>query len=116
MRGGTRYLLAVVAMALSACAAPREQSAGDDSGPAEVFERARARRAEPVTRHLMYGRACYYVASPCRDLHNPLYDAQDQYVCAPDGGFTGRGDQRCPADIRVDSAAGVLVPNPFYER
>ena len=56
----TQPLLALVATALSACAAPREQTAGDDSGLAEVFERSLARRTDPLLRHLIDGRVYYY--------------------------------------------------------
>jgi hypothetical protein len=111
----TQPLLVLVAAALSACAAPREQPASKDSGLAEVFERSLARRAAPVLRHLIDGRVYYYAVSPCCDIYNPLYDELGKYVCAPDGGFSGRGDERCPPTIRIASG-GVSVPNPFYKR
>jgi len=38
----------------------------------------------------------YYVAMGCCDMFNPLYDIECEYVCAPDGGFTGTGDGTCP--------------------
>jgi hypothetical protein len=117
MRSGTRPLLALVATALSACAAPREQPAGSDSGLAEMFERSLAARADVLIRHLIAGRVYYYAVSGCCDQLNPLYDAEGEYVCAPDGGFTGRGDGRCPADLpRIEWSQGLSVPNPFYRR
>ena len=38
----------------------------------------------------------YYFTSPCCDQFNLLYDADCHKVCAPDGGFTGKGDGTCP--------------------
>jgi len=67
-----------------------------------------------VVRHVINGQVFYYVRSPCCDFHNYLYAADGSYVCAPDGGFTGKGDGRCPPDISVKHSEGVVVPNPFY--
>lgn len=38
----------------------------------------------------------YYVTSNCCDDYNFLYDVNCNEVCAPDGGFPGKGDGRCP--------------------
>ncbi len=38
----------------------------------------------------------YYITSDCCDQFNLLYDTNCDVVCAPDGGFTGRGDGNCP--------------------
>jgi len=65
-----------------------------------------------VVRYVIAGKTYYYVRSPCCDLVNRLYDEQGRYVCGPDGGFTGGGDGKCQG-IRLDPAAGVVVPNPF---
>ena len=68
-----------------------------------------------VVRHVIGGQVYYYVRSPCCDLHNYLFASDGSYVCAPDGGFTGRGDGKCPAGIRIDHSDEVVVPNPFYK-
>lgn len=38
----------------------------------------------------------YYITSDCCDQYNILYDITCTIVCAPDGGFTGMGDGKCP--------------------
>lgn len=38
----------------------------------------------------------YYFNSPCCDQYNYLYDENCEVICAPSGGFTGKGDQKCP--------------------
>jgi hypothetical protein len=82
-----------------------------------MFERLLAARADGVIRHVVAGRAYYYAVSGCCDQLNALFDAAGGYVCAPDGGFTGRGDGRCPAELlRIEWAQGVPVANPFYRR
>jgi len=38
----------------------------------------------------------YYVPPQCCDQFSVLYNADGDAICAPDGGFTGRGDGHCP--------------------
>ncbi len=47
------------------------------------------------------GNTYYYFNSPCCDQYNYLYDGNCEVICVPDGGFTGKGDQKCP-DFSVD--------------
>ena len=42
------------------------------------------------------GKKVYYVAPPCCDQLAKLYDADCNFLCSPDGGFTGKGDGKCP--------------------
>lgn len=42
------------------------------------------------------GSIYYYITSDCCDQYNNLYDEDCNIVCAPDGGFTGKGDGNCP--------------------
>ncbi len=37
----------------------------------------------------------YFVPAHCCDIPSTLYDAQGTILCAPDGGFTGKGDGKC---------------------
>jgi len=37
----------------------------------------------------------YYVPPQCCDQYSILYDVNGNRICAPDGGFTGRGDGKC---------------------
>jgi len=60
-------------------------------------------RSEPVGnppqsiwRYHYNGQTVYYVPPQCCDQFSILYDSQGDTICAPDGGFTGRGDGRCP--------------------
>jgi hypothetical protein len=118
MRSSVRAPVLFVVAALAACATSRERPEEDSgrSALAEYFERSLVSRADPVIRQLIDGQTYYYTTSPCCDLLNPLYDAQGKFVCAPDGGFTGRGDGRCPANLSVQQPQGEPVPNPFYAR
>ena len=45
----------------------------------------------------------YYITSDCCDQFNYLYNSNCTIVCAPDGGFTGTGDGKCPDLIKTVS-------------
>lgn len=38
----------------------------------------------------------YYITADCCDQFNNLFTTNCELVCAPDGGFTGNGDGKCP--------------------
>ena len=42
------------------------------------------------------GEKVYGFSLGCCDMFYEVYNANCEYVCAPSGGFTGRGDGRCP--------------------
>lgn len=45
------------------------------------------------------GGTAYYVQAGCCDQLDPLIDANGVLLCHPSGGFTGRGDDKCPAKL-----------------
>jgi hypothetical protein len=50
-----------------------------------------------VSRKVLYaGKPAYLIPSPCCDKFDYLYDFKGVILCAPSGGFTGRGDGSCP--------------------
>ena len=42
------------------------------------------------------GQRYYYFIGDCCDQFNYLYDDDCNQICAPDGGFSGGGDGKCP--------------------
>lgn len=42
------------------------------------------------------GSIVYYIPPQCCDQFSQLYDSAGKLICAPDGGFSGRGDGKCP--------------------
>jgi len=50
----------------------------------------------------------YYITSPCCDNYNYLYNENNQVICAPDGGITGRGDGKC-IDFSSDKKTCELI-------
>jgi hypothetical protein len=41
------------------------------------------------------GRRVFLFTSDCCDNYNSLFDESCNYICAPTGGFSGKGDMKC---------------------
>jgi hypothetical protein len=46
-----------------------------------------------ITRYKYNGATVYLVGAPCCDQFNVVYDSACNYLFAPSGGFTGKGDR-----------------------
>ena len=58
-----------------------------------------------VTRKVMYAdQPVYLIPSPCCDKYDYLYDSRGAILCAPSGGFAGRGDGSCDAILGTASS------------
>jgi hypothetical protein len=42
------------------------------------------------------GQKVYYIPSYCCDFQSQLFDSNCNLICSPDGGFSGKGDGKCP--------------------
>ncbi|MRS62541.1 hypothetical protein GJJ30_14660 [Larkinella terrae] len=60
-----------------------------------------------IYRYDYKGQEVYYVPARCCDIPSVAI-ANCDTLCAPDGGFTGKGDGRCP-DFAKDAKNPVLV-------
>ena len=64
------------------------------------FDTQPAHTSPATVQALTYqGATAYLVTTGCCDQFNPLYDARGVLICHPTGGFTGRGDAKCPAPL-----------------
>jgi hypothetical protein len=48
-----------------------------------------------VDEYIYNGEHVFLFTADCCDQFNMLYDGQCNKICAPSGGFTGRGDMKC---------------------
>jgi hypothetical protein len=48
-----------------------------------------------VNEYIYQGKHVYLFSSNCCDQYNILYDGNCNTICAPSGGFTGKGDGKC---------------------
>jgi hypothetical protein len=61
-----------------------------------------------IWRYDYKGQTVYFVPAQCCDMYSILYDVNGSVLCAPDGGFTGDGDGKCP-DFFDERSNGQLV-------
>jgi hypothetical protein len=54
------------------------------------------------------GRKMYVLSAPCCDFFTTAVDETCNYVCAPAGGFTGRGDGKCSDFFKVGKHLGLI--------
>lgn len=65
-------------------------------------------RPQSVVEYTYKGKKVYYVVMPCCDFYNEVYDANCNYLGAPDGGFTGKGDGKIPDFVAEAKNAKVI--------
>jgi len=108
------YLIWLVALPLLAARCPAKNKATAAAGqtapaaptdcpPAKLEAKIAELKAQPkanpayeVWEYKYQGQRVYLISAPCCDNYTTLYDACLNVLCAPSGGFTGRGDGLCP--------------------
>jgi hypothetical protein len=65
-------------------------------------------RPQRVIEYVYKSKKVYYVVMPCCDFYNEVYDANCNFLGAPDGGFTGKGDGKIP-DFFEEAKSEKLV-------
>ncbi|RYG46277.1 MAG: hypothetical protein EOO01_16435 [Chitinophagaceae bacterium] len=61
----------------------------------ELKKEPRQNPAAEVNEYTFNGKRVFLFNSPCCDQFNYLYDTDCDTICAPSGGYTGKGDQKC---------------------
>lgn len=64
---------------------------------------------QSVTQYDYKGKTVFYVVMPCCDQFNIVYDAECNYLGAPDGGITGKGDRKL-----LDFSESATNPKVVY--
>ncbi|MBC7946908.1 MAG: hypothetical protein H7Y42_03440 [Chitinophagaceae bacterium] len=61
-----------------------------------------------VNEYLYQGKLTYLITSNCCDQYIMLYDGTCTPICAPSGGYTGKGDGKC-ADFSTNATHIRLI-------
>ena len=61
-----------------------------------------------IFRYKFDGKIVYYVPVICCDIPSQLFTEEGKLMCYPDGGFTGRGDYRCPTFHKLKRAEQLV--------
>lgn len=91
-------MLAVLSITSAACGpVAREERPRVADSLIAVLEAA-PKKDPPATvwSYTYKGGLVLYVPPSCCDVPSELYDTAGTLLCSPDGGFTGKGDGRCP--------------------
>ena len=112
----TNLVVAILAIAfLSGCS----QSTSPDQNPEWVTRLIAKYASEPVGnppqsiwRYEFKGQTVYYVPAQCCDRFSTLYNAAGTVICAPDGGFGGSGDGRCPDFVTKRTNEKLIWKDP----
>jgi len=69
-----------------------------------LYEKPTNEASSVTSKRTYAGGPAYLIPSPCCDKYDYLYDSRGVILCAPSGGFTGRGDGSCPEVMRRANA------------
>ena len=90
-------VLIIITILLAACS-----QATQTGNPAWVDQLIKKFQSDPVGnppqsiwRYEYNGQVVYFIPAQCCDQYSTLYDKSGDVICAPDGGFTGKGDGKC---------------------
>jgi hypothetical protein len=65
-----------------------------------------------IWRYEYKGQDVYFFPAQCCDQYSKLFDASGNLICAPDGGFTGKGDGRCPDFFALRTDETLIWQDP----
>ncbi|CAF1094025.1 unnamed protein product [Adineta ricciae] len=65
-----------------------------------------------VYEYVYQNKRTFLFSSNCCDQFNELYDEECNRICAPSGGFTGRGDGKCPDFATTAKIVGKVWQDP----
>ena len=66
---------------------------------------------QSITRYQYKGQTVYYVLSSCCDKYNIVFDSDCNILGFPEGGYTGRGDDKMP-DFHNEAVKDKIVWKP----
>jgi hypothetical protein len=78
----------------------------------KLYERPTNEASSVTGKRTYAGGPAYLIPSPCCDKYDYLYDSRGVILCAPSGGFTGRGDGSCPDVSRPTRKIDRSEANP----
>jgi hypothetical protein len=65
-----------------------------------------------VDEYIYNGKQVFLFSADCCDQFNMLYDDHCNIICAPSGGFTGRGDGKCADFLKTARLIKVVWKDP----
>ena len=63
---------------------------------------------QAVWRYQYQGETVYQVIPDCCDQYISVYSSNCDFICAPSGGYSGKGDGKCP-NFNDEATEGVMI-------
>ena len=108
----TTGLLAVLALSVACATEPPVKTEPVPEWLAAIIDQLEhppvSNPPEFIAQYKYQGQVVYYVGPRCCDIPSTLYSAAGAVLCAPDGGFSGGGDGRCPDFMAARSDEKIL--------
>jgi hypothetical protein len=74
----------------------------------EIKQQPRWTPPAEVHEYTYNGKRVFYFSSNCCDQYNMVFDEKCDFICAPSGGMTGKGDGKC-ADFSTKAQYVKLI-------
>ena len=95
-----KYLFISMLIIFSSCKTTKTLS--QNELPAFIKEKIATFQQSPVANpprsiysYSYNGKTVYFITAPCCDIPSQLFDDSGNLICHPDGGFSGKGDEKC---------------------
>jgi len=105
------FVFLIMISAISSCRKDGKISKGCPQDLIDMIKEEPVRNPpSKVMKWTINNKIYYYIPPYCCDAMSQLYDDQCHLICAPDGGFSGGGDGRCPSfGIPFDSIPKEII-------
>jgi hypothetical protein len=67
---------------------------------------------QSIWRYEYNSQTVYYLPPQCCDQFSQLYDTSGKLICAPDGGFGGKGNGKCPDFFKTRKNETLIWRDP----
>ncbi|MFK7885768.1 MAG: hypothetical protein AB8G16_02795 [Gammaproteobacteria bacterium] len=111
-----RGVVLAAACALGSCAAPTAEPDWLATLVSEIQAQAVTNPPSLIVGGDYGGTPVYYRAPYCCDIPGTVYSVEGSVICTADGGFTGKGDGRCPDFWATLKDCAVVWTDPRGKR
>ena len=97
----------------NAAGEPRPNCAGSvQTKIAELQAQPKGNPAYEMWQYTFHSQKVYLVTATCCDQYDTLYDECLNVLCAPSGGFSGKGDEQCPEFYQLSTDRQLVWRDP----
>jgi hypothetical protein len=103
------FLLGIIFITGCAQKVPKDEPAWVQELIQKAIDAPAANPGVEIYKCVYQGQTAYYFPPQCCDQFGGLIAENGTGICAPDGGYSGRGDGMCPAPFSMESSQCKLI-------